>query len=190
MIKKNMLKHFTNITPKKESARPLLQCINFDSDKKRITTTDSHRLLTVYDDSVTQSFNLNPNTLELNDAEYFQIDRLIPEKQAVNVSRSAFTKTHIPVLRALKEDIIKHSFDQNTWTVSADNLTIMRIELNDNNNDPQEIYMNAKYFLHFLDFAVNAAQTDKIHVSYSSPIRPVCFSSNEFDYLITPVRTY
>ena len=188
MIKKNMIKHFTNITPKKATSHPLLQCINFNSDKKRITVTDSHRLLTVYDDSVTQSFNLNPNTLELNEAEYFQIDRLIPEKQTLNVSKTAFTKTHIPVLRALKEDIIKHSFDQNTWTVSADNLIIMRIELNDNSNEPQDIYMNAKYFLRFLDFAVNAVQTDRIYLSYSSPIRPIGFSNNEFEYLITPVR--
>lgn len=188
MIKKNMLKHFTNITPKKETARPLLQCINFDSDKKRMTVTDSHRLLAVYDESITQSFNLNPSTLELNNGDYFPIDRLIPEKQTLNVSKTAFTKTHISVLRSLKEDIIKHSFDQNTWTVSANDLTIMHIELNDNNNEPQDVYMNAKYFLHFLEFAVNAAQTDKIHLSYSSPIRPVCFSSNEFDYLITPIR--
>ena len=188
MIKKNMIKHFTNITPKKVGARPLLNCINFNSDKKMITVTDSHRLLAVYDDSVTTSFNLNPNTLELNNDKYFQIDRLIPEKQALNVSKTAFTKTQIPVLRALKETIIKHSFDQNTWTVTADNLTIMQIELHDNNNEPQDIYMNAKYFLHFLDFAVNAVQTDTIYVSYSNPIRPVCFSSNEFDYLITPIR--
>ena len=188
MIKKNMVKHFTNITPKKESARPMLKCINFDSDKKRMTVTDSHRLLSVYDDSVEQSFNLNPNTLELNHAKYVQVDRLIPEKQTLNVSKSAFTKTHITVLRALKEDLIKHSFNQNTWSVSADNLTIMRIELYNNNNEPQDIYMNAKYFLHFVDFIVNAVQTDRIYISYSSPIRPIGFNSNEFEYLITPIR--
>lgn len=188
MIKKNMVKHFTNITPKKENARPLLKCINFDSDKKMMTVTDSHRLLAVYDDSVTKSFNLNPITLELNNSDYFQIDRLIPEKQQLYVSKSSFTKTHITVLRALKEDIIKHSFNQNIWTVSADNLKIMQIELYDNNNEPQDIYMNAKYFLHFIDFVVNAVQMDKIHVSYSSPVRPVGFSNNEFEYLITPVR--
>jgi DNA polymerase III sliding clamp (beta) subunit (PCNA family) len=131
---------------------------------------------------------LNPSTLELNNDAYFPIDRLIPEKQPLNVSKAAFTKTHIPVLRALKEDIIKHSFNQDTWTVSADNLTIMRIELNDNNNEPQDIYMNAKYFLHFVDFVVNAVQTDRIYVSYSSPIRPVGFSNDEFEYLITPIR--
>lgn len=187
MIKKTLVKHFTNITPKKDS-RPLLQGIHFNAEDQTATVTDSHRLLRTHDTTINQTFTLNPNTLEFLSGNYPDVTRLFPETRDVTFDPTGFTKAYVTTFRALKEQTIKHTFDSNMWTIETETgQTLATITLT-NNYEDVTMYMNAKYFTHFLDFLVSVNLIRTVNITFTTPLRPLYFNTTEFDYLITPLR--
>ena len=187
MIKKTLVKHFNNITFKKDS-RPLLQGIHFNAEDQTATVTDSHRLLRIHDSTINQTFTLNPNTLEFLSGNYPDVTRLFPATHDVTFDPAGFTKAHVSMFRALKEQTIKHTFTSDIWTIETETgQTLATITLF-NNYENQTMYMNAKYFTHFLDFLVSVNQSRTVHITFTTPVRPLYFNTNEFDYLITPLR--
>ena len=189
MIKKTLVKHFNNITPKKAN-RPLLQGIHFNAEDQTLTVTDSHRLLRIHESTINQTFTLNPNTLEFISGIYPDVTRLFPEPRDVTFDPTGFTKAHISMFRALKEGTIKHTFTPDTWTIETETgQTLATITLI-NNYENETMYMNAKYFTHFLDFLVSVNQTRAVHITLSTSVRPLYFNTSDFDYLITPLRKY
>ena len=186
--KKNLIKHFNNIIGK-QSTRPILNTINFDETTKRISATDSYRLLSIYDESIEKSFNINPNTLEINVRDYPDINRLLLEQKGTYFQKSNLTKEHLAFLKSLKENEIINVFTKDCWKIYYNELQIFEIPLYENtNNETIEIYMNAKYLTQAIDFIMNATIQNEINITYTNSLRPMGFITNDYQYLITPIR--
>ena len=186
--KKNLIKHFNNIIGK-QSTRPILNTINFDETTKRISATDSYRLLSIYDESIEKSFNINPNTLEINTRDYPDISRLLLEQKFTYFKKSDLTKEHLAFLKTIKENEIKNVFTEDCWKIYYNELQIFEIPLYENtNNETIEIYMNAKYLTQAIDFIMNATIHNEINITYTHSLRPIAFITNDYQYLIVPIR--
>ena len=186
--KKNLIKHFNNIIGK-QSTRPILNTINYNTETKRISATDSYRLLSIYDATIEKSFNINPNTLEINARDYPDVKRLLLEQKFTYFKKSNLTKEHLAFLKSLKENIIKNVFTEECWKIYHNELQIFEIPLYENtNNETIEIYMNAKYLTHAIEFIMNATIHSEINITYTNPLRSIAFITNDYQYLITPIR--
>ena len=188
MEKKNLIKHFNNIIGK-QTSRPILNTINYDATTKRISVTDSHRLLSIYDENIQESFNINPNTLEIITNDYPNINRLLLDQKTTYFNKDNLTKEHLTFLKSLKEKHVKNVFTDNCWKLYNDELQIFEIPLYDNHNNEQiEIYMNAKYLTHAIDFIINATTFKEINITYTNSVRPIAFMTKDYQYLVTPIR--
>lgn len=186
--KKNLIKHFNNIIGK-QLTRPILNTINYDESTKRISATDSYRLLSIYDETIEKSFNINPNTLEINKMEYPNITRLLLEQKLTYFKKDNLTKEHLTFLKSLKENEIKNVYTEDCWKIYYNELQIFEIPLYENtNNETIEIYMNAKYLTQAIDFIMNATIQNEVNITYTNPLRPIAFITNDYQYIITPIR--
>lgn len=186
--KKNLIKHFNNIIGK-QLTRPILNTINYNEETKRISATDSYRLLSIYDETIEKSFNINPNTLETNARDYPDINRLLLEPKVTYFKKDNLTKEHLAFLKSLKENEIKNVFKKDCWNIYHNELQIFEIPLYENNNSETiEIYMNAKYLTQAIDFIMNATIHNEVNITYTNPLRPIAFITNDYQYLITPIR--
>ena len=186
--KKNLIKHFNNIIGK-QTTRPILNTINYNEETKRISATYSYRLLSIYDESIEKSFNINPNTLEINTRDYPDINRLLLEQKVTYFNKSNLTKEHLAFLKSLKENEIKNVFTEDYWKIYHNELQIFEIPLYENyNNETIELYMNAKYLTQAIDFIMNATIQNEVNITYTNSLRPIAFITNDFRYLIVPMR--
>lgn len=188
MINKNMQRHFKAIIPK-SAVRPILQTVNFNSETKLISVTDSHRLLSIHDPNIDQSFNINLDTLQLDPMLYPDITRLYPEiNKPVTIDTSIFQKHHLPLVKALKDTILTITFSEDMKIFTEDNINIITIPLKDGYYVDTTMYLNAKYLYDFLHFIITTQPNYEINMQFTSPVRPLYFYNTYFKYLITPVR--
>lgn len=188
MINKNMQRHFKAIIPK-SSVRPILQTIHFNSESKLVSVTDSHRLLSIQDPNIEHSFNINPDTLQLDPMPYPDISRLYPEiNKPFTIDTSIFQKHHLPIVKALKDTILTIVFSEDMKIFTEDNINIITIPLKDGYYVNTTMHLNAKYLYDFLNFIITTQPNYEINMQFTSPVRPLFFYNSYFKYLITPIR--
>lgn len=188
MINKNMQRHFKAIIPKL-TVRPILQTVNYNSETKLISVTDSHRLLSIHDPNIEQSFNINLDTMLLDLTPYPDISRLYPEiNKPVTIDTSIFQKHHLPIVKGLKDTILTIVFSDDMKIFTDDNINIITIPLKDGYYENATMHLNAKYLHDFLHFIITTQPNCEINMQFTSPVRPLYFYNEYFKYLIVPVR--
>lgn len=182
---KNLMKHFTQITKTAVPSRPILQTVHFDSFNDTVTATDSHRILR-YGTDVSFSMNLNPLTLEFNYDKYPDVGRLFNGfKESVDFEANHITKAFVGKIKKLgKGGVLEMSVTEKGFTV-ADSV----IELENYPETPvYRILVDTKYLVDALDFIADCKLPGLITLEFISPTRPIKFSGENFDYLISPIR--
>ena len=192
---KNLNKHFTQITKKKD-IRPILTGINYNHTKDQLEATDSHRLLMI-DASykLSESFVFNPLTLERIDGNYPNTERLIPEVQD-NLFRAGEVDTNmLKIIAAYKKENVSLELSDGSLSISnkKDNIiAVIPVTVN-HNHEYEKTYINASYLYDALSFIADYGKEypdARINLTMVSRVRPINFSNFEFNYIITPVRVW
>ena len=192
---KNLTKHFTQITKKKD-IRPILAGINYNHVKDQLEATDSHRLLTINASyNLSESFIFNPLTLERIEGNYPNTERLIPEVQD-NLFRASEVDTNmLKIIAAYKKENLLLELSDGSLSISneKDNIiTIIPVMIN-HNHEYEKTYVNASYLYDALSFVADYGKEypeARINLTMVTRVRPINFSNFEFNYIVTPVRVY
>ena len=186
----NYNKHLLKVTKGKNTAsRPVLQNVKIENGY--MTATDSHRLLKVkgFDDKTNLVINLE--NYKVSDINYPETDRLLPTNGIDLQLTSHITKDIFDVIKLNKKDmiIIKSNDNSLEFSNSKTGLPILKLEV-DNSFD-FEIYVNGSYLTDCFDFMkdYNKENHTKINLRVLNSVKPFMFFTDDFSYLITPIRT-
>ena len=186
----NYNKHLLKITKGKNTAsRPVLQ--NVKVEHGYMTATDSHRLLKVKGFDDTTNLVIDIENYNVSDLKYPETDRLIPNEGLDLQLSNHITKDIFDVLKVNKKEVIIIKSNSGTleFVNSKTNLPILTIEV-DNSFD-FEIYVNGAYLTDCFDFMrdYNKENHNKIKLRVLSSVKPFMFFTDDFSYLLTPIRT-
>ncbi|WP_301389936.1 hypothetical protein [Enterococcus entomosocium] len=203
---KNLAKHLMKVTSK-NNTRPVLNGVEFNSSTKRMNATDSHRLLSFeYDGESIRDKVINLETMEVIDSSYPDISRIMPiDGYDFEVPFHEITREIVSLLTKNKKHLIKMTFKedliqfyvktQNERTLDVIDEPIFTIEItkNDDWKKTEEIFLSAEYlrdvFSFLLDYKTESSKTC-FTLRFVGRVRPILFSSEKFEYLVTPIRTY
>ena len=192
---KNLNKHFTQITKKKD-IRPILTGINYNHTKDQLEATDSHRLLVINASyNLSESFVFNPLTLERIEGNYPNTERLIPEAQD-NLFRAGEVDTNmLKIIAAYKKENVSLELSGGSLSISNekdDVIAVIPVTVN-HNHEYEKTYIDASYLYDALSFIADYGKEypdAKINLTMVTRVRPINFSNFEFNYIVTPVRVY
>ena len=192
---KNLNKHFTQITKKKD-IRPILTGINYNHTKDQLEATDSHRLLVINASyNLSKSFVFNPLTLERIEGNYPNTERLIPEAQD-NLFRAGEVDTNmLKIIAAYKKENVSLELSGGSLSISNekdDVIAVIPVTVN-HNHEYEKTYIDASYLYDALSFIADYGKEypdAKINLTMVTRVRPINFSNFEFNYIVTPVRVY
>mgnify|MGYP003408282794 FL=1 len=144
---KNLTKHFTQITKKKD-IRPILAGINYNHVKDQLEATDSHRLLMINANyHLHESFVFNPLTLERIEGNYPNTERLMPEVQD-NLFRAGEVDTDmLKIIAAYKKENVSLELSDGSLSISngKDNvIALIPVTIN-HSHEYEKTYINASY---------------------------------------------
>ena len=192
---KNLTKHFAQIT-KKKGLRPILSGINYNHVKDQLEATDSHRLLTINANyNLNDSFVFNPLTLERIDGNYPNTERLIPEVQDNLFRAGEVDTTLLKIIAAYKKENVSLELSDGSLSISneKDNvIALIPVTIN-HNHEYEKTHINASYLYDALLFVADYGKEypdARINLTMVSRVRPINFSSFEFNYIVTPVRVW
>ena len=192
---KNLTKHFTQVT-KKKGLRPILQGINYNHTKDQLEATDSHRLLTINANyNLSESFVFNPLTLERIEGNYPNTERLIPEVQDNLFRASEVDANMLKIIATYKKENVSLELSDGSLSISneKDNIIALIPVTVNHNHEYEKTYMNASYLYDALSFIADYGKEypdARINLTMVTRVRPINFSSFEFNYIITPVRVW
>ena len=192
---KNLTKHFTQITKKKD-IRPILAGINYNHVKDQLEATDSHRLLMINASyNLSESFVFNPLTLERIEGNYPNTERLIPEVQD-NLFRASEVDTNmLKIIAAYKNENVSLELSDGSLSISNEKgnvIALIPVTIN-HNHEYEKTYINASYLYDALSFIADYGKEypdARINLTMVTRVRPINFSNFEFNYIVTPVRVY
>ena len=192
---KNLTKHFTQIT-KKKGIRPILQGINYNHTKDQLEATDSHRLLMINASyNLNESFVFNPLTLERIEGNYPNTERLLPEVQD-NLFRAGEVDTNmLKIIAAYKKENVSLELSDGSLSISNEKgnlIALVPVTVN-HNHEYEKTYINASYLYDALSFIADYGKEypdARINLTMVTRVRPINFSTFEFNYIVTPVRVY
>ena len=192
---KNLTKHFTQITKKKD-IRPILAGINYNHAKDQLEATDSHRLLMINASyNLNESFVFNPLTLERIEGNYPNTERLLPEVQD-NLFRAGEVDTNmLKIIAAYKKENVSLELSDDSLSISneKDNIIATIPVTVNHNHEYEKTYINASYLYDALSFVADYGKEypdARINLTMVTRVRPINFSNFEFNYIVTPVRVY
>ena len=184
--------------------RPVLSCINFSKDGNMVAT-NSHVLLKIEGTHQPTDHDLLFNLFQgvpMGDVNYPDTDRVIPDnnKNTVTIQSDSFPAL-ILWLKALgKKELVNISVSANGDLVfTSDSNPAIKFVIDSNgyntgNLDQLNILINANYLLIGLQLYrdINA---EYILMGFSDSLetinlRPITLVSEQFTYLITPLRRY
>ena len=192
---KNLTKHFTQITKKKD-IRPILAGINYNHTKDQLEATDSHRLLTINASyNLSDSFVFNPLTLERIEGNYTNTERLIPEVQDNLFRAGEVDTTMIKIIAANKKENVSLELSDGSLSISneKDNIIALIPVTVNHNHEYEKTYINASYLYDALSFVADYGKEypdARINLTMVTRVRPINFSNFEFNYIVTPVRVW
>ena len=192
---KNLTKHFTQITKKKD-IRPILAGINYNHTKDQLEATDSHRLLTINASyNLSDSFVFNPLTLERIEGNYPNTERLIPEVQDNLFRAGEVDTTLLKILAAYKKENVSLELSDGSLSISneKDNIIALIPVTVNHNHEYEKTYINASYLYDALSFVADYGKEypdARINLTMVTRVRPINFSNFEFNYIVTPVRVW
>lgn len=206
MNKNRLFMHMKKVVSHFE-ARPVLQCVNYNKNGN-LYATDSHVAVRVngFHDGQNE-FSFNMFSMKVTDATYPDVERLMDVPEIICEAEFAIPS----FMRAIKPFTEKSRLTPSVKMTIGNNLMI--IESVNNSFDEElkvefpisdiegEIVISANpvYILQALEFARDAdagipAKEKKkngvVRVKFGSPIRPFMFTVGDYDYLVTPQRTY
>ena len=192
---KNLTKHFTQITKKKD-IRPILAGINYNHAKDQLEATDSHRLLMINASyNLNESFVFNPLTLERIEGNYPNTERLIPEVQDNSFRAGEVDTTLLKIIAVYKRENLSLELSDGSLSIinAKDNvIAVVPVTVN-HNHEYEKTYINASYLYDALSFVADYGKEypdARINLTMVSRVRPINFSTFEFNYIVTPVRVY
>ena len=192
---KNLTKHFTQITKKKD-IKPILAGINYNHAKDQLEATDSHRLLMINANyNLSESFVFNPLTLERIEGNYPNTERLLPEVQD-NLFRAGEVDTNmLKIIAAYKKENVSLELSDDSLSISngKDNIIALIPVTINHNHEYEKTYINASYLYDALSFIADYGKEypdARINLTMVTRVRPINFSNFEFNYIVTPVRVY
>lgn len=192
---KNLTKHFTQITKKKD-IRPILAGINYNHAKDQLEATDSHRLLMINANyNLSESFVFNPLTLERIEGNYPNTERLIPEVQDNLFRAGEVDITLLKILAAYKKENLSLELSDGSLSISneKDNIIVLIPVTINHNHEYEKTYINASYLYDALSFVADYGKEypdARINLTMVTRVRPINFSNFEFNYIVTPVRVW
>jgi len=199
----------------KSSVRPVLQYVYFDG--KYLVATDSHRLLRVNADYITDfpknmkdTFLYCPKEMTSKNIymSYPDISRLIPSSSDSTVlinekNIKDFQGLVKEAKKMLPKDVVRFnlSFTQMDATITVSELKegewseiySKSIESLYVEGKPISFHVNARYMNDALEAVKKLSKLSSNHVELriSSPIRPIHFKQEDvFDLLVLPIRVY
>ena len=192
---KNLTKHFTQITKKKD-IRPILVGISYNHTKDQLEATDSHRLLMINASyNLSESFIFNPLTLERIEGNYPNTERLIPVVQD-NLFRAGEVDTNmLKIIAAYKKENVSLELSDGSLSISNEKgnvIALIPVTIN-HNHEYEKTYINASYLYDALSFIADYGKEypdARINLTMVTRVRPINFSNFEFNYIVTPVRVY
>ena len=192
---KNLTKHFTQITKKKDII-PILAGINYNHTKDQLEATDSHRLLMINASyKLSESFVFNPLTLERIEGNYPNTERLIPVVQD-NLFRAGEVDTNmLKIIAAYKKENVSLELSDGSLSITNEKgnvIALIPVTIN-HNHEYEKTYINASYLCDALSFIADYGKEypdARINLTMVTRVRPINFSNFEFNYIITPVRAY
>ena len=192
---KNLTKHFTQITKKKD-IRPILTGISYNHTKDQLEATDSHRLLMINASyNLSESFVFNPLTLERIEGNYPNTERLIPEVQD-NLFRASEVDTNmLKIIAAYKKENVSLELSDGSLSISNEKgnvIAVIPVTIN-HAHEYEKTYINASYLYDALSFIADYGKEypdARINLTMVTRVRPINFSNFEFNYIVTPVRVY
>ena len=192
---KNLTKHFTQITKKKD-IRPILAGINYNHTKDQLEATDSHRLLMINASyNLNESFVFNPLTLERIEGNYPNTERLIPEVQDNSFRAGEVDTTLLKIIAVYKKENLSLELSDGSLSIinAKDNvIAVVPVTVN-HNHEYEKTHINASYLHDALSFIADYGKEHpnaRINLTMVSRVRPINFSNFEFNYIVTPVRVY
>ena len=192
---KNLTKHFTQITKKKD-IRTILAGINYNHAKDQLEATDSHRLLMINASyNLNESFVFNPLTLERIEGNYPNTERLLPEVQD-NLFRTGEVDTNmLKIIAAYKKENVSLELSDDSLSISneKDNIIATIPVTVNHNHEYEKTYINASYLYDALSFVADYGKEypdARINLTMVTRVRPINFSNFEFNYIVTPVRVW
>ena len=192
---KNLTKHFTQITKKKD-IRPILAGINYNHAKDRLEATDSHRSLMINASyNLNESFVFNPLTLERIDGNYPNTERLIPEVQDNLFRAGEVDANMLKIIAAYKKEKVSLELSDGSLSIinEKDNIiALIPVKIN-HNHEYEKTYINASYLYDALSFIADYGKEypdARINLTMVTRVRPINFSNFEFNYIVIPVRVY
>ena len=192
---KNLTKHFTQITKKKD-IRPILVGISYNHTKDQLEATDSHRLLTINASyNLSESFIFNPLTLERIEGNYPNTERLIPVVQDNLFRAGEVDANMLKIIAAYKKENLSLELSDGSLSIinAKDNvIAVIPVTIN-HNHEYEKTYINASYLYDALSFIADYGKEypdARINLTMVTRVRPINFSNFEFNYIVTPVRVY
>ena len=192
---KNLTKHFTQITKKKD-IRPILVGISYNHTKDQLEATDSHRLLMINASyNLSESFIFNPLTLERIEGNYPNTERLIPVVQDNLFRAGEVDANMLKIIAAYKKENLSLELSDGSLSIinAKDNvIAVIPVTIN-HNHEYEKTYINASYLYDALSFIADYGKEypdARINLTMVTRVRPINFSNFEFNYIVTPVRVY
>ena len=190
---KNLTKHFTQITKKKD-IKPIRAGITYNHVKDQLEATDSHRLLMINASyKLSESFVFNPLTLERIEGNYPNTERLIPVVQDNLVRAGEVDANMLKIIAAYKKENLSLELSDGSLSISndKDNIIALIPATINHNHEYEKTYINASYLYDALSFIADYGKESPdapINLTMISRVRPINFSNFEFNYIVTPVR--
>jgi DNA polymerase III sliding clamp (beta) subunit (PCNA family) len=194
----------------KSDVRPILQYVYFDG--KYIIATDSHRLIRINSDYISDLpvthpflYDVKKNCITEKEMTYPEVHRLISMGDIE--TETDITNGLNDFLQAAKEakkTVNKQVNNMVRLTVDYEQMTITSItgEDTENNyikdlsipsNGEYQLYLNGKYLIDALQTfkKLNKLSSDSVIMGYKGNLRPLHFKKGDiFDALILPIRVY
>ena len=199
-MKNNQLTKHLKKAVSKFSTRPILQCINYSKDGN-LYATDSHVAVKISEfHSNPTDFTLNIFTMSPEDCtNYPDVGKLF-ELENISCEMSVHIGT---LLKSVRPFIVKNQF-ANAIKMDIKNKSIAltktgwdayKIEMPLEDCEGEiSISVNAEYLINALEFVNDAINEKKynnglVNVKFTTKNRPFKLSVENYEYLITPVRT-
>jgi len=201
MRKNKLMNHFKKVISNMDS-RPVLQCVNYNKDGA-IYATDSHVAIKISDFHNNEgSFNFNLLTMEINDLTYPEVERnfeMTDIKAEINVDIDLLTKALKPFLiSTIHTNCVDLIIKENLLVIKSKNLGGFKIEVPLHDCEGEiELSCQPQYLINGLQFIKDAKASKKnmnnglALIQFNNPVRPFKLNlDDEFEYLVTPVRTF
>lgn len=203
-MRKNKLVNHLKKAVSTMDARPLLQCVNYNENGS-IYATDSHVAIRISDfHEHEKEFNLNLFTMEIKEG-FYPASNLDKNLEITKLSAEINVDINL-LVKALKPFIDKTSFTNCVDLIIKEKLLVIKsnrlgefkieVPLHDCEGEI-EISCQLQYLINGLQFIKDAKTGKKelsdglVLIQFSSPVSPFKLNlDDEFEYLITPVRTY